>query len=542
MSLNRAARRVLLALPALLGTASLAACVVPGEVKIAWDSPPENSTISEKTTLRFTGQILVRVTVYHGSTAVAQGVPSSDGTSSTAVLDPATLPEGPVTLTAHAWNSTADDADKFTSEADAGTRRFMIVHGSGPAPTPTPAATPRPTPTPVATSRPTPTASPRPSITPTPTPTPAPTATPGPAPSPAGGPAGRTRVTPEQFGANGSDAVDDTAALQRALDAVGPGQYLDISAGKTYRHDAVLRVSRDGAWVRGPGTILATNEEQAAIFADGDDLTFDGGLTIGLTNWTRRHDNWETFGLRSLDTSGLTVRGVNFSNAQLYLNDAANFTIANVSVTHSQADSIHMTGGSRNGTVTDVTATDGGDDGVAVVSYQQDGAPCKNITITRARVIGTRGGRGISVIGGTDITYVDSYVERSDAAGIIVAAEPSFKTWAPRGVRILGATVVQAVRGTVGHPAVLVNSEETDAELSGQPLDDVVMRDITIRDTNPSKASNVRVDTARGATLHRIVLDRFTITGGPSTALYTNQGPSVLTTSNWTRNGVPISP
>lgn len=358
-----------------------------------------------------------------------------------------------------------------------------------------------------------------------------------PAPTTVGvAPAGRTRLTPEQFGADGTDTTDDTAALQRALDATGPGSYLDIAAGRTYRHDAVLRITRDGAWVHGTGTILATDEEQAAIFADGDDVTLDGGLTIGLTDWTVRHTNWETFGVRSLDASRLVMRDVTVSRLEVYLHDADGFTLERVRVERSQADGIHLTGGSRNGTVTDVTTVDTGDDGVAVVSYQRDGAPCRDITVTRARVLGTTWGRGVSVIGGTNITYNDLHVERTSAAGVIVAAESSYTTFAPRGVRINGGTVRNANLGAPDHGAVLVHSDRPDAELGGLPLDNVRISGLAIQDTNPARAYTIRVNADGAATLHRVTLSDITISGGPATTVFTDQGPDVLTVQAVTRS------
>jgi hypothetical protein len=355
-------------------------------------------------------------------------------------------------------------------------------------------------------------------------------------------PAGRTRITPERFGANGTDTADDTTALQRALDALGTTNYLDVPAGKTYRHRAVLKVTRTGSWIHGAGTLLATDEEQAAIFADAANVTLDGGLTIGLTRWTKRHDNWETFGLRSLNTTGLTMLDVTMSQTELYLNHSAKFSLSRIAIDHSQADGLHITGGSHDGMVTDVTTTWTGDDGVAVVSYQQDGVPCSNITITRPRVLGTTWGRGISVIGGTNITYTDVYVERTSAAGIIVAAESSYQTFAPRNVSVLGGTVVKANQGTVGHGAVLVHSSRSDADLGGKPLDNVLIRNIAIRDTALAPGYNVRIGTDPGATLHRVVMSYIAITRGPATALNTNQGPSALTTHYWKHDGTLVFP
>jgi len=58
-----------------------------------------------------------------------------------------------------------------------------------------------------------------------------------------------------------------------------------------------------------------------------------------------------------------------------------------------------------------------GDDGVAVVSYEKDQATCRSIRITAPVVRDPAGGRGISVVGGEDIIYVDVDVQGSRAGG-----------------------------------------------------------------------------------------------------------------------------
>lgn len=349
----------------------------------------------------------------------------------------------------------------------------------------------------------------------------------------------RVRITPEQFGANGDDDKDDTAGLQRAFDAAGATSYVEIAAGKSYRHSDVLRITHQGTVVQGQGTILATNQERSAIFADADDVTFTGGLTVALTQWTKRHANWETTGIRGLKHRHLTLRDVTMKELGVYLNKVDGFEVSRVKVVHSQADGIHLTGGSSNGTVTDVTTTDTGDDGVAVVSNVQDGPACKNITITRPRVLGSRA-RGVSVIGGSHITYNDVYVERSAGAGVIAASEPRYTTWAPRDVKVNGATIIDANVGAPDHGAVLVHSARTNAELGHQPVDMVRISNVTIKNTNPAKSADVRVSTDNGATLHNVILENFTITGGPTRALSTDQDQKVLTIKGWTKNGAPF--
>ena len=55
--------------------------------------------------------------------------------------------------------------------------------------------------------------------------------------------------------------------------------------------------------------------------------------------------------------------------------------LTNVTVKNTRADAIHMTGGAAYGTLTNPRVVNPGDDGVAVVSYLNDGAQVHDITV-----------------------------------------------------------------------------------------------------------------------------------------------------------------
>jgi Pectate lyase superfamily protein/Periplasmic copper-binding protein (NosD) len=125
-----------------------------------------------------------------------------------------------------------------------------------PTPTPTQTATPTPTPTPTPTRAPTPTPTPTQTATPTPTPTPTQTVTPTPTPTVTATP---STVLVTQYGANGSDTVDDTAAINAALSATdGTGRALYFPAGtyivgKVVMPDyvTVLGAGSNDSWIKG---------------------------------------------------------------------------------------------------------------------------------------------------------------------------------------------------------------------------------------------------------------------------------------------------
>ncbi len=107
--------------------------------------------------------------------------------------------------------------------------------------------------------------------------------------------------------------------------------------------------------------------------------------------------------------------------AGVFVAGARGFRLEDAAVRSTRADGIHITAGSTDGTVVRPEVVGSGDDGVAVVSYGSDEDPVRRVVVQSPRVLDTTWGRGISVVGGTDITYADIYVERTDSAGVYIA-------------------------------------------------------------------------------------------------------------------------
>jgi hypothetical protein len=95
-------------------------------VTLQWASPAANSTLTGTAELRLTGRAFVNVEVFQGSTMLARCSVAPDHASATCSLDSKRLPNGTVTLTAHAWDSAAGQT--FMSDADAGSRSFTIAN------------------------------------------------------------------------------------------------------------------------------------------------------------------------------------------------------------------------------------------------------------------------------------------------------------------------------------------------------------------------------------------------------------------------------
>lgn len=412
-----------------------------------------------------------------------------------------------------------------------------------PTPTPTP-ATPSPTPT---TATPTPAAT---TASPTPTPTtasPTPTtASPMPTTSAPTGPV----IRPEQYGATGDGVTDDTSALKSAINALTSGATLLLDAGKTYRHSAVLKVVQAGSTIAGSGTLLATSEATSALHLAANNITVDGPtLKMGAT--TQRWVAFEQMKLRLGRFDGITVRNVLIDGsaaAGIYVGGASNFRLADVTVRNTRADAIHMTGGASYGTVDNARVINPGDDGVAVVSYKNDGEQVHDITVNNPRLEGQVWGRAFSVVGGYNVTYNNVTATGSAGACIYIAAESEFNSYGVNNVAVNGGTLTgcnqqadvdtadrpSPTKGRVVHGAVMVYNSQPAEHISN-----VTMRNLTIKDTHLDGYDQVKLNNTSTGTISRQEFRTVAITGG-SRYLFKATGvpTSAYRTIGWTKEGV----
>ena len=279
------------------------------------------------------------------------------------------------------------------------------------------------------------------------------------------------------FGAVGDGRADDTAALQRGLAALKPGETLRLGAGRVFRHSVVLKVTTPGVRLVGPGTLLAVHEESSALQVQAAHVTLRD-LRLAVAGTTRRWSTPDQHKLVLGAYEGITVRDVTIlgsAAAGLFCLGTYSFTLQGVQVFDTRADGIHMTGGAKDGRVLSPRITRSGDDGVAVVSYLDDHQPCRNITVLSPRVRTTTGGRGISVVGGQHITYRDIDIDASSAAAVYVACEGGDSvTFPSEHVRVAGGRITHAnSNGSIDHGAVLVYAGRREGDVTDVRISDL---------------------------------------------------------------------
>ncbi|MFM0203763.1 right-handed parallel beta-helix repeat-containing protein [Paraburkholderia fungorum] len=226
------------------------------------------------------------------------------------------------------------------------------------------------------------------------------------------------------------DGSDQAGIIQAALNALSIGQRLVI-APDTYVVSHSLVVKTQGVVVSGYGaTLVATNPDDQSLVVTGANATV-AGLTLRGTGGKR---------LETESSAKVVVRGTGIqildtrieggASGGIFVSGATSVVLAGNSVSATLADGIHITGGSQNVLVSGNTVIGTGDDMIAIVSYEKDGALSRNILVTDNRLSGNYWGRGLSVVGGASVTLSGNTVQGvQKAAGILVAQEDGYRTY-----------------------------------------------------------------------------------------------------------------
>lgn len=232
------------------------------------------------------------------------------------------------------------------------------------------------------------------------------------------------------------DGADQGDALQRALDALQPGQRLVFAPGR-YIVGRSLVVRQAQVVLSGYGaTLIATVPDDQTIEMRGTGTTI-AGFRIEGTGSTRMDTPRST----KIEVTGRDVQvldnAIDGGGGGIFVFGGTDVAIVGNEVLSTLADGIHITHGARNVLVKGNLVRGTGDDMIAVVSYQGDGVLSRNVLITGNSLEGNAWGRGITVVGGADVTIENNVVRNVQvSAGILVAQEDSFRTYGASGVLV----------------------------------------------------------------------------------------------------------
>ena len=316
------------------------------------------------------------------------------------------------------------------------------------------------------------------------------------------------------FGAKGDGATDDTDAIERALAALRPGGSLSFPAGRTFGHSRVIVVDTPNTRILGPGRLLAMAEATSAVQIDADGVTVRG-LSFGVASTTQRWSAPAQHKLYLGTRKNIVVRDVSIDGsaaAGLFCYGTSQLQISDVRVANTRADGIHLTNGCHDVVVESPVTTATGDDGIAVVSYRSDSTYCQNIIVNNARVTSTTGGRGMSVVGGSHVSYKNVGISGTNAAGLYIACENGdFVSYSVDNVTVSGGRIDGAnTNAAIDHGAVLVYSARPDGGVSNVTVDDLV-----VTNTRPTASRQIGVVVTGDAPVEHVSFGRLTLDATP---------------------------
>ena len=156
-------------------------------------------------------------------------------------------------------------------------------------------------------------------------------------------------------------------------------------------------------------------------------------LKIRTYGTRRTNDNeavWIENGVSNWVVDNVTIDGGNGPGIITY--GGYNGRITRNRVLNTKSNSIHLSGGAHHIYVAGNKVRNSGDDNIAVVTYAYHPINTYQVLIENNDVADQPWGRGISVVGGENVTIRNNKITRSADAGVYLAAESS---WTTRGVR-----------------------------------------------------------------------------------------------------------
>lgn len=261
-------------------------------------------------------------------------------------------------------------------------------------------------------------------------------------------------------GARCDGTTDDHAAITRSIAAAKAKALPVLVPPATCVYSDLITL--DGVKLTGKGdasVLYALNPLRAAIVLQGSGSEVRGLRLTGRA--TTRSAARVSSRIAPIGATKWVIDSVlidNAAGAGIYSGEAANNgTVSNNRITGTLADAIHITERSSYITITGNTITSAGDDGIAVVSYRSQGTPVHHVIARGNSIADNKGGRGMSVVGGSDVTYEDNRIGPQANACLYLAQEATYDTLAVKNIIARYNTLTSCgTNRTIGHAAVML--------------------------------------------------------------------------------------
>jgi parallel beta-helix repeat protein len=254
----------------------------------------------------------------------------------------------------------------------------------------------------------------------------------------------------------------DSDIRRAILTARSSGRALYFAPGRyTYHSNLVL----DGLTAYGDGSasiLSADNPSRSAVVLRGARPVLRD-IQISSPRAATRSQAGAAAGIQVDHATGFVVQRVTVAGAEnvgIIVFGGIGGRVVDNTVSGTLADGIHLTDGSRRIVISGNTVHDVGDDMIAVVSYLTQRVPCAEIVIANNNVYRQTSGRGITAVGGQNITIRRNAISGTYGAGVLVASDGSYGTYGTLGVKVLDNVVDTTDVGQIGHAGI---------QLFGQP-------------------------------------------------------------------------
>ncbi|MEJ8307249.1 right-handed parallel beta-helix repeat-containing protein [Saccharibacillus sacchari] len=283
-------------------------------------------------------------------------------------------------------------------------------------------------------------------------------------------------------GATPDDDTDDLAAIQSTLDRAAKEQVAVYIPPGNYRLGGILVVN--GVELLGDGAdqaiLTSIDPENGSIDVEGDGAVLSGFAHVYETTVERGNGANDKNSITLRGATNFTIQGLRIdksSTAGIFVGDeSSDGTIQGNSLQNTGADGIHITNGSRNVMVENNSVREAGDDTIAVVSYEENSKTTQDITIRGNDVGYGSKARGISVVGGENVTIENNKIQDTEMAGIYISVE---KEWDTRNVKnvVINENTIDHTGTRMGseHPNILVYASQGN-------IDEIKFNNNTITD------------------------------------------------------------
>jgi hypothetical protein len=272
------------------------------------------------------------------------------------------------------------------------------------------------------------------------------------------------------FGAKPDGKTDNAETINFALKvSAAQGQPLLVPAGCGKFAYADCLYAEDGAQLIGEGDesiLFSLDPDRSAIRLRGAGGVVRRLRLTGVTP-TVRNSARECKRILGETCTGFLVADVlidSGNGSAIHMTDeCGDGRIINNRVSGTLADSIHLTDRAHHILVQGNVIRNSGDDGIACVSYADQGAMVNHVIARFNDIRNNRGGRGMTVVGGSDVLYECNYIaDNHGAAGMLFAQEESYNTFAAHNVHARRNTIHNCGSVEIDHTAVMIASGDTE--------------------------------------------------------------------------------